>query len=133
MANWDKEIGAMTLFVPDLQAAKAFYLKAFALDGDDVGDDTVMLRFDNTMVFLHEVPGVGGPVSAARENGLKGEGQFAVIVDDVDAVGAELAERGVELLAGPADRPWGMRTLTFADPAGHIWEIAQEIADDAES
>jgi len=23
-----------------------------------------------------------------------------------------------------------MRTITFADPAGHIWEIAQEIPDD---
>lgn len=22
---------------------------------------------------------------------------------------------------------WGMRTLTFADPGGHTWEIAQEL------
>ena len=34
--------------------------------------------------------------------------------------------RGVELLNGPMDRPWGIRTAAFADPAGHIWEIAQE-------
>ncbi len=34
MANWQKEIGAMTLFVPELQAAKAFYLKAFGLEGE---------------------------------------------------------------------------------------------------
>lgn len=129
MVSWEKEIGAITLLVPNLQAAKDFYLKAFGLDGDAAGDDTVMLRFDNTLVFLHEVPGAGGPVSAARENGLRGEGQFAVIVTDVDGVGAELVDRGVELLTGPADRPWGMRTLTFADPAGHIWEIAQEMSD----
>ncbi|MGH3402377.1 MAG: hypothetical protein ACRDRJ_07680 [Streptosporangiaceae bacterium] len=32
---------------------------------------------------------------------------------------------------GPADRPWGMRTVTFADPGGHIWEIAQELPGDA--
>ena len=44
---------------------------------------------------------------------------------------AELAGRGVSLLSGPADRPWGMRTVTFADPGGHIWEIAQEIPGDA--
>jgi predicted enzyme related to lactoylglutathione lyase len=28
---------------------------------------------------------------------------------------------------GPADRDWGMRTITFADPGGYIWEIAQDL------
>jgi uncharacterized glyoxalase superfamily protein PhnB len=46
-------------------------------------------------------------------------------VDDVDAMCAELAERGVKLLNGPMDRPWGVRTASFMDPAGHIWEIAR--------
>jgi len=23
------------------------------------------------------------------------------------------------------DRPWGIRTASFKDPAGHIWEIAK--------
>jgi uncharacterized glyoxalase superfamily protein PhnB len=34
---------------------------------------------------------------------------------------------GVELLNGPIDRPWGRRTAAFADPSGHVWEIAQLI------
>ena len=50
--------------------------------------------------------------------------QLTLEVDDVDATCAELARRGVELLNGPLDRPWGVRTATFRDPAGHIWEIA---------
>ncbi|MDQ3782600.1 MAG: VOC family protein, partial [Actinomycetota bacterium] len=29
------------------------------------------------------------------------------------------------LLNGPVDRPWGVRTASFRDPAGHIWEIAR--------
>jgi len=33
----------------------------------------------------------------------------------------------VSLLSGPSDRAWGMRTVTFADPSGHVWEIAQPI------
>jgi uncharacterized glyoxalase superfamily protein PhnB len=33
----------------------------------------------------------------------------------------------VSLLNGPLDRPWGVRTATFTDPDGHIWEIAQEL------
>jgi uncharacterized glyoxalase superfamily protein PhnB len=50
--------------------------------------------------------------------------QLTLEVDDVDAVCAQLAERGVTLLNGPLDRPWGVRTATFRDPAGHVWEIA---------
>jgi lactoylglutathione lyase len=42
----------------------------------------------------------------------------------VDAMAAELTSRGVELLNGPMDRPWGIRTASFRDPGGHIWEIA---------
>ncbi len=40
------------------------------------------------------------------------------------------AERGgdhVTLISGPADRDWGIRTITFADPGGYIWEIAQDL------
>ena len=51
--------------------------------------------------------------------------QLTIEVDDVDATCAELAERGVELLNGPIDRPWGVRTASFRDPGGHIWEIAK--------
>ena len=51
--------------------------------------------------------------------------QFTIEVDDVDAMCAELTSRGIELLNGPIDRPWGIRTASFKDPAGHIWEIAK--------
>jgi uncharacterized glyoxalase superfamily protein PhnB len=50
--------------------------------------------------------------------------QFTIEVDDVDAMCATLQQRGVELLNGPMDRPWGIRTASFSDPGGHIWEIA---------
>ncbi len=36
-------------------------------------------------------------------------------------------EHGVTLISGPADRDWGMRTITFADPDGYIWQIAQDL------
>ena len=50
---------------------------------------------------------------------------ISIEVDDVDAMCAELAARGVKLLNGPMDRPWGIRTASFQDPAGHIWEIGK--------
>jgi uncharacterized glyoxalase superfamily protein PhnB len=51
--------------------------------------------------------------------------QFTIEVEDVDSMCAELKRRGVTLLNGPMDRPWGIRTASFRDPAGHIWEIAR--------
>ena len=50
---------------------------------------------------------------------------------DVDAVWTDLRARAVELLNGPIDRPWGQRSIAFADPAGHLWEIAQELPGSA--
>ena len=49
---------------------------------------------------------------------------LTVNVPDVDAVCAELADRGVPLVNGPMDRPWGIRTASFRDPSGQIWEVA---------
>jgi uncharacterized glyoxalase superfamily protein PhnB len=53
---------------------------------------------------------------------------LTIKVADTDAVCAELRTRGVALLNGPIDRPWGRRTAAFADPSGHVWEIAQDLA-----
>jgi len=50
---------------------------------------------------------------------------LTINVDDVDAMCAQLTGRGVELLNGPLDRPWGVRTASFTDPGGFIWEIAK--------
>jgi catechol 2,3-dioxygenase-like lactoylglutathione lyase family enzyme len=63
---------------------------------------------------------VGEPETGARF-------QLTVWVDDTDAVVEVLAARGVTLLNGPMNRSWGMRTAAFADPDGHIWEVAQTI------
>ena len=50
---------------------------------------------------------------------------------DVDTAAAELAQRGVALLSGPADRAWGKRTVMFKDPANCIWELVQNVAANA--
>jgi hypothetical protein len=76
-----------------------------------------MFRFTDTYVFLqrgvvHQDRISGDELSLAQ----KGVGQFVIFVDDLDAVRAELDQAQVATLSGPADRDWGMRTLTLADP-----------------
>jgi catechol 2,3-dioxygenase-like lactoylglutathione lyase family enzyme len=128
MSEWQRKIGAMTLFVGDLDRSKTFYQEVFGLPVQFEDHDTVMFRFTDMFVFLRQTSAPAGPPAGdVLDEALKGAGQFAVIVDDVDAVCTELDKAGVELLSGPTNRDWGMRTVTFADPAGHIWEIAQEV------
>ncbi len=126
MDPWPSGIGAVTLFVDDLEAAKRFYREVFGLPVKFEDDDSAVFDFGNTIINLLKATAAReliepAPV-ASRESGSRL--QLTIEVDDVDGMCAELAARGVELLNGPMARPWGVRTASFRDPGGHIWEIA---------
>jgi catechol 2,3-dioxygenase-like lactoylglutathione lyase family enzyme len=122
-------VGAITLFIEDRQRAKSFYEQAFDVEPVYEDENAVAFQFENMVVNLlvtREAHGLIGPaVVAERETGARF--QLTIWVDDTNAVCEELARRGVELLNGPIDRPWGLRTAAFADPDGHIWEVAAKI------
>jgi catechol 2,3-dioxygenase-like lactoylglutathione lyase family enzyme len=124
---WPKGIFAVTLFVEDLPAAKQFYLKTFGLPVMYEDDNSAVFKFGNTLINLLKTTSAGeliGPATVASpEAGSRFV--FTISVDDVDAMCTELTARGVKLLNGPMDRPWGIRTASFIDPGGHIWEIAK--------
>jgi catechol 2,3-dioxygenase-like lactoylglutathione lyase family enzyme len=128
--TWPKGIHAITLFVEDLVAAREFYQRVFGLPIHYEDADSTVFNFGNVVINLLAVSqapeliapaAVAGPEAGARM-------QFSIEVGDVDAMVVELQSRGVQVLNGPMNRPWGIRTATFADPAGHIWEIVGETA-----
>lgn len=127
MAEWEKQIGAINLIVGDLERSKTFYREVFCLTPQHEEENLAVFRFKDMYVMLQPGPAHQAPAGEVLGLAQKGVGQFAIIVKDVDAVRAELDGHGVILISGPADRDWGMRTLTFADPGGCIWEIAQEL------
>src|SRR5262249_1406799 len=122
-------LGAITMFIEDRDRAKAFYERA--LDASPVyeDDNSVVFKLENTVVNLlvsREAHDLIRPAPVA-EPGTGSRFQLTVWVDDTDAACQELGRRGIELLNGPIDRPWGLRTAAFADPDGHVWEVAAEI------
>ena len=127
MGPWPSGISAITLFVEDLGPTKQFYTGVFGLPIQFEDDASVVFDFGNTLINLlltAEARELIQPGNVApREAGSRM--QFTIDVDDVDAMCAQLVARGVTLINGPVDRPWGIRTACFADPAGHIWEIAK--------
>ena len=126
MEPWPRGISAITLFVDDLDAAKQFYADVFGLLVAFEDDASAVFDFGNTIINLLKTTAAREliePASVApRDAGSRL--QLTITVDDVDATCALLVARGVELLNGPMDRPWGVRTASFRDPGGHIWEIA---------
>jgi len=125
-AEWPGGVAAITLFVEDLEEARRFYQEVFRLPVFHEDEDSTVFKFGGTLVNLlktSEAPGLIAPAAVASpEAGARF--QFTLDVNDVDAMCEVLRERGVELLNGPMDRPWGIRTASFRDPGGYIWEIA---------
>ena len=124
--RWVNGITAITLFVEDLHAARDFYASVFELPVHYQDDASAVFDFGGTLINLlkvEEAPGlvtprpVAGPDTGARA-------QFTITVPDVDAAAARVVAAGATLLNGPQDRPWGIRTAAFADPAGNVWELA---------
>ncbi|MBA2560691.1 MAG: VOC family protein [Propionibacteriales bacterium] len=126
MNSWPSGVGAITLFVEDLEEAKQFYQEVFGLAVKFEDDASAVFHFGNTLINLLEATAARELIEPAVVAGgeVGSRLQLTLGVDDVDAMCAELATRGVELLDGPMDRPWGLRTASFRDPGGHIWEIA---------
>jgi catechol 2,3-dioxygenase-like lactoylglutathione lyase family enzyme len=122
-------VGAITLFVEDAKRSKAFYEEVFGAPAIFEDESSVAFKFENLIVNLLVTPAAReliDPASVAEQE-AGSRVQFTIWVDDADAVCAQLAVPGVELLNGPVDREWGMRTASFTDPDGHIWEVAQQL------
>jgi catechol 2,3-dioxygenase-like lactoylglutathione lyase family enzyme len=124
-------VEVMTLFVEDLPRTRSFYRDVFGLEVVFEDEFSSVLKLENFLINLlltsraHrlvEPTAVGGPAAGPRL-------LLTIKVDDADAICAQLARHGVPLLNGPVDRPWGRRTASFADPAGNIWEVAQDLHD----
>jgi len=124
---WPKGIFAITLFTEDLAVTKEFYKRVFGLPIEFEDPTSAVFKFGGTLINLLKIAQADeliAPAQAAnREAGTRFV--FTISVDDVDEMCAELVRRGVKLLNGPMDRPWGIRTASFMDPAGYIWEIAK--------
>ncbi len=129
MAAWPGPLEAITLFAEDLATTRAFYQEVFGLPVTFEDKTSVVFLFGATAINLldaGEAPELIGPHAVASP-AAGARFQVTLGVDDVDAMCVELRGRGVTLINGPMDRPWGIRTAMFADPAGHLWEIGAKI------
>ena len=116
----DFRLELVTIPVADVDRAKDFYAHkaGFNVDVDQSPSDGLR--------FVQGTP-PGSACSIAFGTGLTtaqpGRAQLQVVVDDVHAARAELAQQGID--AGEVQEfPWGSFVF-FSDPDGNNWAVQQ--------
>ena len=107
--------------VRDIQASLAYYRDKLGFDiAFDYGDPISYAGVCSGKVTLHLIP-------ASRTPRQPGHGAVAIDVDDVDALHADLVQRGAKVLKPPADYDYGLRDFDVADLDGNMLFFAMEI------
>ncbi|MEM9250180.1 MAG: VOC family protein [Pseudomonadota bacterium] len=122
----DQRVTMITLGVDDLARAKAFYAKLGWVPAEET-ETVVFYRMDGMML------GLFGRASLAEDQGRAGAvlGTGAMTLaqnhassDAVDAAFARAEAAGAAVLKRPEPVFWGGYSGYFADPDGHVWELA---------
>jgi catechol 2,3-dioxygenase-like lactoylglutathione lyase family enzyme len=121
------KLEVITIFVEDVATTRAFYENVFGLEVVYADEASAVVQLENLMINIVRVESASTLVEPRAVAGAEAGARLllTIAVDDADAVYEELKRHGVTILNGPIDRPWGRRTVAFADPAGNAWEIAQ--------
>lgn len=122
------KISLVTLGVADLARSKSFYAEGLGLPlADFASDEVVFFALDGTWL------GLFGREALAADSGVAaaGAGFRGVTLahnvgsrDEVDALVAQAERAGARVVAPPVAKAWGGYAGVFADPDGHLWEVA---------
>ena len=125
----EPRVSFITLAVPDLEAAYAFYVEGLGWEpAMHVPDDVLMIRVgDKMLLSLWVEAGFEGEVGPIR----RGEGHAPITLahnlptrEAVDAVLEQARAAGASDVGEAVEREWGGYTGYFGDPDGYRWEIA---------
>lgn len=106
--------------------AKAFGLVEHLRYADDDGSVSHAEMRTSDGVFMLGDPGES--YESPKQHGHL-HSSLVVYVDDVDDHCTRAKNAGAEIIAEPADKPYGDRMYSVKDPEGHRWDFCQHIKD----
>jgi uncharacterized glyoxalase superfamily protein PhnB len=123
----NRQIFALTLATRDLAATEDFYAKVF--DAEVIYSDEVcrIFKFGETLINCLSIENARELFAPAVLSGTGHASMLTIQVESVDAEAERLRTLGVALNTEPTDQPWGIRTITFQDPAGQLWEFSHPL------
>ena len=116
----------ITLGVSDLDRSKRFYSDVLGWKPFQETGGIVMYKLNGMVLSLygqHELM----EDAQAKHDGIGARFTFAQCLNspaEVDALFADLKKHGVNITKEPVKVFWGGYSGYFADPDGHLWEIA---------
>jgi catechol 2,3-dioxygenase-like lactoylglutathione lyase family enzyme len=125
----DPRVSFITLAIPDLEAARRFYVDGLGWQAAmDVPGDVVMIQVgEHVVLSLWAETAFEAEVGEVR----RGPGLAPITLahnvperEQVDAVLEDARAAGASYVEAPQEREWGGYTGYFADPAGYRWEVA---------
>lgn len=122
----EQRISLVTLGVIDVNKTAGFY-EAMGWSPVDTPDNIVVYDLLGQSIGLYPLAGlaedIGLPVESLGKGGMT-LGQNLRSKEEVDALMAKVEGAGGKVLKQPQEVFWGGYHGYFADPEGHIWEIA---------
>lgn len=124
----DARISLVTLGVADLDRARRFYAEGLGWPLSSASTDEVAFFQTGGAVlalWLRQrlAEDAGLPLASQGADGIALAHNVATR-EQVDATLAEAAAAGATILKPAEDAAWGGRSGYFADPDGHLWEVA---------
>ncbi len=123
------KIGIITLGVSDLKRSLVFYRDGLGFPTHDYKEDAgiVFFKLEGTWLALYLRDKLAEDITISTE----GSGFSGVTLahnvktkEEVDAVVQLAVTAGARLIKQPQEVFWGGYSGYFADPDGHLWEVA---------
>jgi predicted lactoylglutathione lyase len=123
----EPRISLVTLGVVDLSRAAAFYEALGWRPSAASTDEVVFFQANGLALAIYDrsalAEDAGVPDTGTEFSGIA-LAHNARSRDEVDAIFDQAIRVGAEPTKPPEDTPWGGYSAYFADPDGHLWEIA---------
>ena len=126
------KLGWVIVYVPDVEAAIAFYAKSFGLARSFVAPDASFGELDTgetKLAFASEQMGDSNFEGGFQRpsDGQPFNVEVALVFDDVEAAFARALENGASALVDPHRKPWGQVVAYVRDPFGTLVELATPV------
>jgi catechol 2,3-dioxygenase-like lactoylglutathione lyase family enzyme len=120
----EQRLSVISLGVADVERSKAFYA---GLGWSPVFEHETAIFYQAGGLVFALFPGLAEDACVEAER--RGPGLIALAhnvrsPEAVDAVVDQARAAGARITKPAQDAPWGGRTAYFADPDGHLWEVA---------
>lgn len=113
---------SFVLAVPDVEKTATWWIEVMGFAPWMEPEGWRFVHRDACHIMLGECPDAIPPADLGDHQ------YFAyVYMDDLHAYHKEIKDKGAEILAGPEDKPWGMREMAIRTPDGHRVMFAEDL------